>query len=91
MTASLLSQVIGGHIKNIQRGLKTLSSGNSSGTTTIAEVDLDKSFVSASVYTTRSSVQGLPMSWLSDSTTISFGRGLSLDSSTIFWEVIEYD
>ncbi len=94
MVELTLGEIVGGHIKSIQRGTKNLS-GVSSGTTTITEVDLDKSFVSSSCRPQSGSSSGSPQhiatAYLSDSTTMTFNRGASTNSTTIAWEVIEYE
>ena len=97
--ATLLSDIIPGHIKSIQRGSFTFGR-NATGTVTISSVDVNKSMLLLSIASgyagdSDDTVNSLMISaYLSNSTTISWASnatqaGSNIANGTAYWQVVE--
>lgn len=91
MTEKTLSQVVGGVIKSVQRGQETIGGGTLSVNVTITAVDLDKSFLTLTQWTTDLNTDGLASGNLTTSTNLTITKGASGSLAAVFWEVIEYE
>lgn len=92
---STISQFGGGGIKSIQRGVITITSGNTTATATITAVDTSKTelrFLGGSGTDGAGAVSNIPRVALTNSTTITATTGFATSGSGSFvsWELTEY-
>ena len=92
MAEKSLSQLIGGVVKSLQRGVVTISGGGTTANVTITAVVLAKSFISyGGGNVSVDDVRGLMNLRLSTTTNILGSKGAAVGLSVATWEVIEYE
>lgn len=93
--SSLSTIFTSGGIKSIQRGVTSITNGNSSATATITAVDVSKSTLSyGGCYSNAQASyidDALAGARLSSSTQVLVQRSGNSNDSTVAWEVIEYE
>jgi len=75
-------------IKNVQRGLFTITSAPSD--VTISAVDMSKSFLSITDTTNAPDVRARCRATLTSATNINFTREYNSNNTFVSWELIEY-